>query len=106
MRALTRAVSLTLLAGLVAACQSSSPQKRGSSGEATSSSKATATSRGPRQERITIVLGGDVDYARMRGERLLREPNRAEFDKALDRVIALCKDKGLVDRAKQYKAAP
>jgi hypothetical protein len=38
--------------------------------------------------------------------RMLREPNREEFGKALDRVIALCKDKGLVDRAKQYKEAP
>jgi HEAT repeat protein len=35
--------------------------------------------------------------------RMLREPNRAEFVKALDRVIVLCKDRGLVDRAKQYK---
>ena len=35
--------------------------------------------------------------------KMLREPNKAEFDKALDRVIALCKDKGLIDRAKQYK---
>jgi HEAT repeat protein len=33
----------------------------------------------------------------------LREPNKTEFDKALDRVIAICKDKGLVDRARQYK---
>jgi HEAT repeat protein len=33
----------------------------------------------------------------------LRDPNKAEFDKALDRVIAICKDKGLVDRARQYK---
>jgi HEAT repeat protein len=38
--------------------------------------------------------------------RMLREPNRAEFGKALDRVITLCKDKGLVDRARQYRAAP
>jgi HEAT repeat protein len=35
--------------------------------------------------------------------KMLREPNKAEFDKVLDRVIAMCKDKGLVDRAKQYK---
>jgi hypothetical protein len=35
--------------------------------------------------------------------KMLREPNKAEFDKALDRVISICKDKGLVDRAKQYK---
>lgn len=35
--------------------------------------------------------------------RPLREPNKADFDKALDRVIGLCKDKTLVERAKQYK---
>ncbi len=34
----------------------------------------------------------------------LREPNRAEFHKALDRVIAICRDKGLIDRAHKYKA--
>jgi HEAT repeat protein len=33
----------------------------------------------------------------------VREPNKAEFDKALDRVMAMCKDKALVDRARQYK---
>jgi len=33
----------------------------------------------------------------------LREPNKAEFAKPLDRVIAMCKDKALVERAKQYK---
>ena len=33
----------------------------------------------------------------------LREPNKEEFGKPLDRVIALCKDKALVERAKQYK---
>ena len=35
--------------------------------------------------------------------KMLREPNKVEFEKALDRVIVLCKDKTLVDRAKQYK---
>jgi HEAT repeat protein len=35
--------------------------------------------------------------------RTLREPNQAEFNKALDRVIAICKDKLLVDRARQYR---
>lgn len=35
--------------------------------------------------------------------KMLREPNKAEFAKVLDRVIVLCKDKGLVDRAKSYK---
>jgi HEAT repeat protein len=33
----------------------------------------------------------------------LREPNKAEFDLALDRVIGQCRDKGLVERAKKYK---
>lgn len=33
----------------------------------------------------------------------LREPNKAEFDKALDKVIAVCQDPALVDRAKQYR---
>jgi len=32
-----------------------------------------------------------------------KEEAKAEFDKALDRVIAMCKDKALVDRARQYK---
>jgi HEAT repeat protein len=35
--------------------------------------------------------------------RKLREPNKAEFERALDRVIALCKDRGLVERAKRYR---
>ncbi len=35
--------------------------------------------------------------------RELRDPNKAEFDKALDKVIALCKDPTLVDYAKRYK---
>jgi len=38
--------------------------------------------------------------------RMLREPNRAEFDKALDRVIKECTDKMLVERAKGYRQAP
>jgi HEAT repeat protein len=38
--------------------------------------------------------------------RMLREPNKEEFNKALDRAIALCTDKGLVERAKGYRAAP
>jgi HEAT repeat protein len=38
--------------------------------------------------------------------KMLREPNRAEFHKALDRVIAICKDKGLIERAKDYKQQP
>jgi HEAT repeat protein len=35
--------------------------------------------------------------------RTLREPNQAEFNPVLDRVIGLCKDKGLVERARQYR---
>jgi len=34
----------------------------------------------------------------------LREPNKAEFIKALDKVIQVAKDNGLVERAKNYKA--
>ena len=35
--------------------------------------------------------------------RELREPNKAEFDKALDVVIRIGEDPGVVDRAKRYK---
>jgi len=35
--------------------------------------------------------------------RELREPNKPEFDKALDAVIRLCKDPDLIDRAKRYR---
>jgi hypothetical protein len=35
--------------------------------------------------------------------RELRDPNKAEFDKALDKVIGICKDAGMVDRAKRYQ---
>jgi HEAT repeat protein len=35
--------------------------------------------------------------------RMLREPNQAEFNKPLDRVIAICKDQNLVYRARQYR---
>jgi hypothetical protein len=35
--------------------------------------------------------------------RNLREPNKAEFDPALDAVIRICKDPKLIDRAKRYK---
>ncbi|MBA4191429.1 MAG: hypothetical protein C0467_25905 [Planctomycetaceae bacterium] len=38
--------------------------------------------------------------------KMLREPNKAEFAKVLDRVIATTKDKGLAERAKGYKNAP
>jgi HEAT repeat protein len=35
--------------------------------------------------------------------RELRDPNKVEFDNALDKVIGICKDPVLVDRAKRYK---
>ena len=41
-----------------------------------------------------------VELAHHRG---LREPNKAEFDHALDKVIATSRDATLVDRAKRYK---
>ena len=43
---------------------------------------------------------GGVQGSRGTGHsKMLREPNKAEFGKVLVRVIAICKDKGLVDRA-------
>ena len=41
-----------------------------------------------------------VDLAHYRE---LRDPNKVEFDKALDKVIAICKDPTLVDYAKRYQ---
>jgi HEAT repeat protein len=41
-----------------------------------------------------------VDLAR---HRELREPNKPEFDRALDAVIRISKDRGLIDRANRYK---
>jgi hypothetical protein len=38
--------------------------------------------------------------------KMLREPNRAEFHQALDRVIATSKNKEIVERAKDYKQQP
>ncbi|MHB1034002.1 MAG: HEAT repeat domain-containing protein [Pirellulales bacterium] len=42
-----------------------------------------------------------VDLAHLRD---LREPDKAEFEKALDRVIAISKDNGLIERARDYRA--
>ncbi len=41
-----------------------------------------------------------VELAHHRG---LRQPNKAEFDKALDKVIATSKDAVVVERANRYK---
>ena len=49
---------------------------------------------------VQSVCKGVVELAH---SKMLREPNKAEFEMALGRVIDLCKDKALVDRAKQYK---
>ena len=35
--------------------------------------------------------------------REIRDPNKAEFDKALDKVIATSKDAVVIDRANRYK---
>jgi hypothetical protein len=35
--------------------------------------------------------------------REIRDPNKAEFDKALDKVIEVSKDEVVVDRAGRYK---
>ena len=34
----------------------------------------------------------------------LRQPNQAEFVRVLDRVLVICRDKELIERAKKYKA--
>jgi HEAT repeat protein len=34
----------------------------------------------------------------------LRQPNQAEFVRVLDRVLVICRDKDLIERAKKYKA--
>jgi HEAT repeat protein len=49
---------------------------------------------------VQAACKGVVELAH---SKMLREPNKAEFDKALDRVIVLCKDTTLIERAKQYK---
>jgi HEAT repeat protein len=41
-----------------------------------------------------------VDLARHKG---LRQPNKAEFDRVLDKAIEISKDPGVIDRAKRYK---
>jgi hypothetical protein len=41
-----------------------------------------------------------VELAHHRG---LREPNKAEFDQALDKVIQTSQDATVVDRAQRYK---
>ena len=43
---------------------------------------------------------GVVELAHHRG---LREPNKVEFDAALDKVIATSKDEVVIDRANRYK---
>ena len=36
----------------------------------------------------------------------LREPNKDEFEKALDKVLLVCKDRKLIERAAKYKTGP
>ena len=58
----------------------------------------------PYLDKATLDQAACKGIVELAHSKMLRQPNMAEFDKALDRVIAICKDKGLVDRAKQYKA--
>ncbi len=53
-----------------------------------------------RPELAQAACRGVVELAH---SKTLREPNKAEFVKPLDRVIATCNDMGLVERARQYK---
>src|SRR5205823_4981019 len=57
----------------------------------------------PLLEDKALAQGACKAVVELAHSKTLREPHKAEFEKALDRVIAVCMDKGLVERAKQYK---
>jgi len=53
-----------------------------------------------RPENAQAACSTVVELAHHRG---LREPNKAEFDRALDAVLKICTDSDLLDRAGRYK---
>jgi len=57
----------------------------------------------PYLEQKTLAQAACKTIVELAHSRMLREPNMTEFEPALNRVIALCKDKELVERAKKYK---
>ncbi len=58
----------------------------------------------PYLDQKTLVQPACKTVIELAHSKTLREPNREEFHRALDRVITLCRDKGLIERAKKYKA--
>ncbi len=65
------------------------------SSRSASSCPTWTSPRLPRQACATVV--------ELAHHRELREPNKAEFDQALDAVIRISKIPDVVDRAKRYK---
>jgi hypothetical protein len=55
-------------------------------------------------ENPTLAQQACATLVELAHHRDLREPNKAEFDRLLDRVIAMSKDAVVVERAKRYKA--
>jgi len=60
----------------------------------------------PYLDQPTLAQAACKGIVELAHSKMLREPNKAEFAKVLDRVIATTKDKGLAERAKGYKNAP
>ncbi|MEZ4445708.1 MAG: CapA family protein [Polyangiaceae bacterium] len=84
------ALLVGLLVTLTAGCETSgdgsapatspSPTSAASASVPTAASPTTAASASPQQVApIVLVAGGDVSFARHRGQRLLREPDRDDF---------------------------
>jgi len=63
----------------VAAASSSGPANAGVSSAAVDRSSATAAPAAARADRLVLIAGGDVSYGRLRGKRLLREPDRNDL---------------------------
>ncbi len=77
---------LTPIALLLVACRAEPPPPPAEKGgeapaktEAQSPKPSESASALPRKGRIVIVAGGDVDFSRLRGERLAHEPGRDDF---------------------------
>ena len=60
----------------------------------------------PERKRFPKFISRAAQSCELAHSKMLREPNRAEFHKALDPVIATSKNKQLVERAKDYKQQP
>lgn len=74
------AASLAVLAACRADGEPPAPAKAGSSSVATEPGFGTSRVTAPRARRpLHVLLGGDMDFGRLRGDRLTREPSRNDF---------------------------